>query len=79
VVSKRIKLRQERHGGRPPGPEYAAPTGLEFGLACDSTNMPRLRRWGDRARGARTMLGDDGNQIGAHSTLLAASKQLAAS
>jgi len=41
--------------------------------------MPRLRRWGDRARGARTMLGDDGNQIGVHSALLAAPKQLAAS
>jgi hypothetical protein len=25
--------------------DYAAPTGLEFGLGWDSTNMPRLRRW----------------------------------
>jgi hypothetical protein len=32
-----------------------------------------LGRTGRVAR--RTMLGDDGNQIGAHSTLLAASKQ----
>ena len=29
--------------------EYAAPTGLEFCLGCDSTNMPRLRRWGNVA------------------------------
>jgi hypothetical protein len=33
----------------------------------------------DWARGARTRLGDDGNQMGALSALLAASKQLAAS
>jgi hypothetical protein len=33
----------------------------------------------DGARGSRTRLGDDGNQMGAHSALLAASKQLAAS
>jgi hypothetical protein len=26
--------------------DYAAPTGLEFGLGCGSTNMPRLRRYG---------------------------------
>ena len=27
--------------------EYAAPTGLEFGLGCGSTMMPRLRRYGE--------------------------------
>jgi hypothetical protein len=26
--------------------DYAAPTGLEFGLGCGSTKMPRLRRYG---------------------------------
>ena len=30
--------------------DYAAPTGLDFILACDSTNMPRRWRWGGRAR-----------------------------
>jgi len=27
--------------------DYAAPTGLDFILACDSTKMPRLRRSND--------------------------------
>jgi hypothetical protein len=44
----------------------------------------RRRQWEALAqalfhRAWRTMLGEDGNQIGAHSALLAASKQLAAS
>jgi len=32
--------------------DYAAPTGLGFGLGCDSTNMSRLRRRGNGVRGS---------------------------
>jgi hypothetical protein len=40
---------------------------------------PKSDEGGRVAPARRTMLGDDGNQIGTHSALLAASKQLAAS
>ena len=45
------------------GPEYAAPTGLEFVLGCDSTKMPRLRRYG-RAGGGWQMGGRHGRAAG---------------
>ena len=54
---------------------WSAPALWRFGTG----QLPSECRRGNGARGTRTRLGDDGNQMGALSALLAASKQLAAS
>jgi hypothetical protein len=67
--------------------KYGGDKGKALARGIISQGSPseiRQRQWVAFAqalfhRARRTMLGDDGNQIGAHSALLAASKQLAAS
>jgi hypothetical protein len=41
--------------------DYAAPTGLEFGLGCGSTKMPRRRRYAsDGVNNFLPLLGGEG-------------------